>query len=411
MNHDNTYLLRERWKVAIAGVIMQIMLGTVYGWSIFKNPLMMKHGWTGPEVGFTFTLVIFFLGFSAALGGRFVDRAGTRTIATCAAILFGVGTILAGIADTIGSKWLLWLGYGVVGGIGNGLGYITPVAVLVRWFPDKRGLITGFAVMGFGLGAALMGQLGALLVQQVGIAPSFYIFGSIFLVVLLLTAQKLYNPPVGWMPPSMQAKVSTQSQSSVSVVLSQARGMYQFYILWIMFFINITAGIALISNLSPMAQAQAGLSAVASGTLIFVVSLFNSVGRLFWAFLSDKLGRKPIFLFILVTQIPMFLLLPHLHGVVSFALVCCYIIFCYGGGFGTMPSFTADTFGPKNIGSVYGAMLFAWGVAGVVGPMVMEYIKQISNNFNTALTTSAVLLLIGFILLMFYRKPELKEGM
>jgi OFA family oxalate/formate antiporter-like MFS transporter len=230
-----------------------------------------------------FTLAIFLIGVSAALGGRFVDRAGARKVATLAAILFGAGTLIAGYADYIGSKLLFWLGYGVIAGIGNGLGYITPIAILVRWFPDKRGMITGLAVMGFGFGGALMGQVAPLLILHYGVANTLYIMGMTFLVVILIAAQKMTNPPDDWkILISPKNEVYAHAKSN-SVDFKTARTMYQFYLLWFVLFINVTAGIALISNLSPLAQAQLGLSAVSAGTLLFVASLFNGAGRIFWA--------------------------------------------------------------------------------------------------------------------------------
>jgi MFS transporter, OFA family, oxalate/formate antiporter len=189
------------------------------------------------------------------------------------------------------------------------------------------------------------------------------------------------------------------------VNFKKARAMYQFYLLWLILFINITAGIALISNLSPMAQSQAGLTVLTAGTLVFAASLFNGIGRIFWASLSDRLGRKNVFLLMLGTQIPVFLLLPKVTAVPVFGALCCYILFCYGGGFATMPCFAADTFGPKNIGGIYGPILLAWGAAGVVGPMLMERIFQASGNFGTALHFAAILLAVGFLLTTLYRHP------
>ena len=402
---QNINYFKERWRIAVAGIIIQMLLGTVYGWSVFKSPLIAKHSWSGAECSMAFTLAIFFTGVAATLGGRFVDMAGARKMATIAAILFGVGTLIAGYADYIGNKLLFWFGYGVIAGIGNGLGYITPIAILVRWFPDKRGMITGLAVMGFGFGGALMGQIAPLLILNYGVTNTLYIMGITFLVVLLIAAQKMTNPPSGWKTIiAPKSEVDTGVDSS-SVDFKTARTMYQFYLLWFVLFINVTAGIALISNLSPLAQAQLGLSAVSAGTLLFVASLFNGAGRIFWASLSDRIGRKSVFLLIFGTQIPVFVLLPMITSPILFGMLCCYILLCYGGGFATMPSFAADTFGPKNIGSIYGPILLSWGIAGVVGPMLMEYIKQVSNNFNTALFIAAGMLVIGFILTLLYRKP------
>ena len=395
-----------RWLVAIAGVAIQMMLGTVYAWSVFKNPLITNHGWSAPQVGFTFTLTIFFLGFSAALGGRFVDKAGTKKVASIAAILFGFGTLLAGLADSLGNLWLLWIGYGVIAGIGNGLAYVTPVTVLLRWFPDKKGFITGLAVMGFGLGAAVMGQVAPVMIRHLGIANTFYIAGAIFLAGLLIAAQKLVNPPADYAVAGNGVKTVP---IAVSVDFKTARGMNQFYILCGILFLNVTAGIAIISNLSPMAQQQLSLSdpALMAGRIVAVAALFNGLGRLFWGSLSEKIGRTTAFLLIFGTQIPLFLILPQVTNTAIFTAICCYILLCYGGGFGTMPSFAADTFGAKHIGSIYGPILFAWGIAGAVGPMLMERVKKNSNSFSLAVYIAAGILAVGFIITLLYRKPKL----
>jgi len=396
---------QNRWVIAIAGVVMQTILGTVYAWSVFKTPFINAHGWTNKEVGMAFTLVIFFIGLAAAFGGKFVDKAGAHLVATVAAVLFGIGTLLTGLADATDSKILLWVGYGVIGGIGNGLGYITPVAVLVRWFPDKKGLITGLAVMGFGFGAAIVGQIAPLMIPGLGLAHTFYIFGAVFLVTLLIAAQFLRNPPAGWTPPVNNQNNAKPVAPVVHLEIRDALRMPQFYILWTILFINVTAGIALISNLSPMAQEQVGVSAALAGTIILISSLFNGLGRVFWASISDKLGRKVVFMFILGTQVPLFFLMPHITNTLLFGAVACYILACYGGGFATMPAYAADTFGAKNMGSIYGKVLLAWSAAGVAGPMLMEYIKASSGGFKMAIFLAGGLLAIGFVVNLFYRKP------
>ncbi|EKD51769.1 MAG: hypothetical protein ACD_62C00181G0003, partial [uncultured bacterium] len=355
-NHDRNTLgvFENRWAIAVAGVVMQLVLGTVYAWSVFKKPFMAAHGWSNEQVGLAFTLVILLIGVSAAFGGKFVDKAGARKIATLAAVLFGLGTILTGLADQMGSLAMLYIGYGLVAGIGNGLGYITPIAVLVRWFPDKRGLITGLAVMGFGFGAAIMGQIAPFMIPKtemvanvltitepgLGLSTTFYIFGAAFLIILLIAAQFLNNPPAGWAPASVAGKKqATTASVAVSVDLSGALRMPQFYILWTLLFINVTAGIALISNLSPMVQDACGITAVAAGTVIFITSLFNGLGRIIWSSLSDKLGRKGVFMLILGTQVPLFFILPSISNVTVFTILACYILAAYGGGFATMPAY------------------------------------------------------------------------
>lgn len=397
----------NRWLIALAGVIMQLLLGTVYGWSVFKKPLMESHGWTGVQVGMAFTIAIFCLGLAAALGGKFVDKAGARKVATTAAILFGSGTLLAGYANSIGNLWLLWLGYGVIAGLGNGLGYITPIAVLVRWFPDKRGLITGLAVMGFGFGSALIGQFVPLLLPSIGITSTFYVLGIIYLIILGFAAQFLNNPPEGWTPPVAAATKGKPQPAAVrSMDLKETLGTFQFYILWLVLFINVTAGIALISNMSPMAQAQLGVTAVVAGTLVFTASIFNGLGRVFWASLSDKIGRKNVFLIMLSSQIPVFFLLPQAPNIWVFGAMSCYILSCLGGGFATMPSFAADTFGPKNLGNIYGKILLAWSLAGVVGPLLMEYVLNVTSSFSMALIIASGILAVGVLLVSLYKKPE-----
>ena len=411
----------NRWFVALAGVVMQLVLGTVYAWSVFKRPFMAEHGWSGEQVGLAFTIAILFIGIAAAFGGRFVDKAGARKVATLAAILFGLGTVLTGVASATGNLILLYVGYGLIGGIGNGLGYITPIAVLVRWFPDKRGMITGLAVMGFGFGSAIIGQIAPFIVPKVdtiegvlqivepnlGLATTFYLFGAVFFVLLITAAQFLNNPPAGWTPPIAGSAAKAAAPTAPPVDLGDALKMYQFYILWLLLFLNVTAGIALISNLAVMAQDACAVTAVVAGTVIFVSSLFNGLGRIFWASLSDKIGRQTVFAILFGTQVPLFFLLPHISNIYLFAVLVCYILSCYGGGFAAMPAYAADTFGANNMGRIYGKILLAWAAAGVVGPMLMEYIKTTSGTFRVAVFVAGGLLLVGFVLNLGYRKPKL----
>lgn len=411
----------NRWFIAVAGVVMQLVLGTVYAWSVFKKPFMAEHGWSGDAVGLAFTIAILFVGIAAAFGGKFVDKAGARKVATLAAILFGLGTVLTGVADTTGSIILLYVGYGLIGGIGNGLGYITPIAVLVRWFPDKRGLITGLAVMGFGFGSAIIGQIAPFMIPEVttvdgvlqvanphlGLATTFYLFGAVFFVLLVTAAQFLNNPPAGWTPPVPAAQAKAAAPTAAAVDLGGALTMYQFYILWLLLFLNVTAGIALISNLSVMAQDACAVTAITAGTVIFVSSLFNGLGRIFWASLSDKIGRKAVFAILFGTQVPLFFLLPQISNIILFSVIACYILACYGGGFASMPAYAADTFGAKNMGQIYGKILLAWAAAGAVGPMLMEYIKKSSGSFKMAVFVAGGMLIVGFVLNLCYRKPKI----
>ncbi len=397
--NNNLQCTVRRLPIAVSAVGMMLALGSIYAWSIFKLPLMRAHGWTGPETGFAFTLAILFVGIATALGGGLVDKAGSRKIAVFASILFACGTLLSGLADTLGSKHLLWLGYGIIGGAGNGLCYITCIAVLLRWFPGKKGLISGLGVMGFALGAAVLGKIGPFLILKFGVAKTFYILGALFIVVLPLLALNLENPV---------NEPCADNKTVSGMTINEALKIRQFYLMWFILFLNVVAGVAVMSNLSPMAQMQAGISAVSAGILISAVSLFNAFGRIFWAALSDKIGGKIVFMLMLGTQSFVMAFLPSVSNTWIFSAMCCYILFCYGGGFGTMPSFASEAFGAGNIGRIYGAMLLSLGLGGIVGPMLMEFAGKFYGNFSAAIYTAGVLQITGFSLAFFYRKPQIK---
>ncbi|HRR68236.1 MAG TPA: OFA family MFS transporter, partial [Desulfomonilia bacterium] len=391
----NENLESKRWWIAVAAVIIQLCLGTVYAWSVFKNPLMNMHGWDGKTVQYTFMLLMLIIGLSAAFGGTLVDKKGPRFVATIGGILFGVGTLVAGYADQVGSIALLYLGFGVIAALGNGFGYVTPIATLIRWFPDKRGLVTGLAVMGFGAGAFFMGQIAPHMIfafrevdaaGQViasGVAKTWYIWGVIFLILVTGSAQLFKNPPQGWLPAGFKPAATTVSAAD-SFTLGEALKRRQWWMLWAMLCLNISAGLGLISQHSPLAQdvykktmgllgtltpEQVAKVAAAGGTVVAIAAIFNGLGRLFWAKISDNIGRKNVFLTMFVTQAVIYLLVAmgYVSNYYLFMVVSCYLLACYGGGFATMPAFAADAFGPAYIGKVYGFMLTAWSAAGIIG--------------------------------------------
>jgi len=410
---SNENLEGKRWWIAAAAVVMQLCLGTVYAWSVFKKPLMTAHGWGETETQITFMICIFVIGLSAAFGGTLVDKKGPKFVATIGGILFGIGTLLAGLADQMGSIWLLYLGFGLIAGLGNGFGYVTPIATLIRWFPDKRGLVTGLAVMGFGLGAFFMGKIAPAMVISMGVANTFYIWGVIFLVLVTAAAQVYKNPPAGWLPAGFSPKAAGGVSAADSFNFAEAKATSQWWMLWAMLFLNISAGLGLISQLSPMAQdlikkvtpdLSAKDLALAGGTILAIASIFNGMGRLFWAWTSDAIGRKNVFMTMFITQAILYILLPQISDKIIFTVIACYLLACYGGGFATMPAFVADSFGPAYIGKVYGMMLTAWGIAGVVGPLVFAQMKGI------ALYVAAGLLMIGFILALSYKRPAPKSA-
>jgi OFA family oxalate/formate antiporter-like MFS transporter len=409
---SNENLESKRWLIAGAAIIMQLCLGTVYAWSVFKLPLMKVHGWSDFEVSATMMILMAVIGVSAAFGGTLVDKKGPRFVATIGGILFGAGVLLAGLADHIGSLFLLYFGFGVIGGLGNGFGYVTPIATLIRWFPDKRGLITGLAVMGFGAGAFFMGRIAPGMVNDMGVANTFYIWGVIFLIVVTGAAQFYKNPPKGWLPAGFTPSTTTVSAAD-SFTFDEAVKRPQWWMLWGMLFLNVSAGLGLISQLSPLAQvvvknASPGITpadlAIQGGTILAVASIFNGLGRLFWASLSDKIGRKMVFMVMFLSQAALYVLLPQIGNVMLFTVITCYLLACYGGGFATMPPFTADSFGPGYIGKVYGIMLTAWACAGVVGPFVFSKIP------GMALYVAAGLLVAGFVVALSFTRPAPKSA-
>jgi len=409
---SNENLEGKRWWIAIAAIVMQLCLGTVYAWSVFKKPLMTSHGWSEPGVQATVMIIMAVIGISAAFGGSLVDKKGPRFVATIGGVLFGIGTLLGGLADQIGSIWLLYIGYGVIGGLGNGFGYVTPIATLIRWFPDKRGLVTGLAVMGFGAGAFFMGKIAPAMVNSIGVATTFYIWGVIFLVLVTGAAQVYKNPPQGWLPAGFKPAASSVSAAD-SFSFDEAVKTPQWWMLWGMLFLNVSAGLGLLSQLSPMAQDLIGKTqgitdpkvlAVAGGSILAYASIFNGLGRLFWASVSDYIGRKNVFIIMFITQALLYIYLPQVAGVFLFTVIACYLLACYGGGFATMPAFAADSFGPGYIGKVYGIMLTAWGCAGVFGPLVFS----IPAIKGIALYVAAGILGLGFLIAISYRPPKRK---
>jgi OFA family oxalate/formate antiporter-like MFS transporter len=414
---SNENLEKKRWWIAVAAIVMQLCLGSVYAWSVFKKPLMEVHGWEEVGVQITFMILMAFTGLSAAFGGGILDKKGPRFVATIGGILFGIGTMLAGVADSVGSITLLYLSFGVLAGLGGGSAYVTPIATLIRWFPDKRGLVTGLAVMGYGGGAFFIGKLAPIMVLKMGVANTWYILGAIFLVLCVGAATFYKNPPQGWLPKGF-VPPKTHASAANSFTAAEAQKKPQWWMLWGMLFLNVSAGLGLISQLSPLAQevlkktmspdlSQAELAAalaVAGGTILSIASIFNGLGRLFWAWTSDAIGRKGVFMIMFATQAVLYILLPKVGSSVLFTVVACYLLACYGGGFATMPAFAADSFGPTYIGRVYGFMLTAWATAGIIGPWVFAQFKGI------ALYVAAAFLVVGFLLALAYKRPEPKNA-
>ena len=397
----------NRWLIAAAGIVMQVALGAVYAWSVFRIPLTRTFGWTISEVTLTFTIAIFVLGFAAFGGGLWMRRAGPRTVALTAGVLYGLGVFLASFAG--GRLWWLYCSYGVMGGVGLGLGYIVPVATLVKWFPDKRGLITGVAVTGFGAGALITAPIATGLIATLGALETFAILGIVYLIAVTGGALFMQSPPDGYRPPGWTPAAAQRNQRAArAYTLPEAMRSWQWYGLWTLLFLNTTAGIAIISQAAPMAQEMTNVGAADAARMVGIISIANGAGRLLWAWLSDFIGRRSVFLLMFPLQAVIFWLLPSVQSLPAFTALAVLVLLCYGGGFGTMPAFTADYFGAENVGSIYGLMLTAWGLAGVLGPTLIASLRESRGRYNEALYLIAGLMLASTIIPIIVRPPSEK---
>lgn len=396
--------LPNRWVIATAAFLMQLALGAVYAWSVFLNPVIKAYGVTKAQGNLTFSFALLALGVTAGFGGYFNSRFGPRTIAVVAGIFYGVGVALAGfVAPNI---YLLYLTYGIIGGIGLGLGYIVALAMLIKWFPDRRGFITGLAVAGFGAGAAVTGPVAAAyLLPSLGLSNTFLVLGIAYFIIVVVAAQFFRTAPdgyapAGWTPtPKLQENRATREYT-----LGESLTSPKWYVLWLILALNVTAGAALISVASPLAQDFTKVSAALAAILVTTISIFNGAGRLFWGWLSDAIGRPFTFLSLFVIQIVAFALTPFIGNFVILFIPISIVGLCYGGGFGTMPAFAADFFGPKNAGTIYGAMLTAWSAGGIVGPILIA-----SIDTRTALYIIAGIMVVSCALPLVARAQARQE--
>jgi OFA family oxalate/formate antiporter-like MFS transporter len=394
----------NRWTIAIAGVFMQIALGAVYAWSVFRTPLVKQFGWSIAEVTLTFTISIFVLGIAAFFGGLWLNRKGPRVVALTGGVLYGLGVFLASFSAN--KLWWLYLSYGLIGGIGLGFGYIVPVAVLVKWFPDRRGLITGIAVGGFGAGALITAPVATRLIQSVGVLSTFAYLGIAYLIVTVVTGLFMQNPPDGWQPQGWTPTASQALQRSKhDYTLGEALRTWQWYALWLLLFLNTFAGISIISQEAPIFQELVGVSAVVAASMVGIASIGNAFGRVFWAWVSDLITRRATFFVMFGLQVLLFWFLPNVTAVSLMTILTFVVLMCYGGGFGTMPAFAADYFGSKNVGPIYGLMLTAWGVASAVGPLLIAYMRQTTGSYHGALHVIAGVMAVSALVPILVSRP------
>ncbi len=447
----------NRWWVVPAALAIHLCIGMAYGFSVFwlpmskllteTDPTMCANlgfvasltttscNWTVPQVTHIFETFIAMLGISAALWGGWLEHAGPRKAGFIAALCWGGGLVLGGIGVSMHQLWLVYLGCGVLGGVGQGLGYITPVSTLIKWFPDRRGMATGFAIMGYGGGAMVGAPLAVALMKHFsatspqGVATTLMVMGVIYLLVMSAGAFGFRVAPVGWKPAGWTPKAADENGMITKrhVHLNRAWKTPQFWLVWGVLFLNVTAGIAVISMASPMLQdvfggklaglteaaaaltpeQKAAVVAAAAG-LVGLISLFNSLGRLFWASLSDKIGRKNTYYTFFSLGIVLYCLLPtwgHMGVAGLFVITVCVILSMYGGGFATVPAYLADLFGTQMVGAIHGRLLTAWSAAGIFGPFVIAAIREgqlaagVAKNlvYDRTLYIMAALLFVGLI--------------
>jgi len=447
----------NRWLVPPAALCIHLCIGMAYGFSVFWLPLSRALGvdapktcpemslmqelftttcdWRVASLGWMYTLFFVLLGLSAAIWGGWLERSGPRKAGFVAALCWVGGLLVGAFGIYLHQLWLLWLGCGVIGGIGLGIGYISPVSTLVKWFPDRRGMATGMAIMGFGGGAMIGAPLADLLMNyfetpaSVGAWETFVALGAIYFGFMMIGAFRYRIPPAGWRPDGWTPSVKAGAMiSQHNVHLDDAHKTRQFWMIWIVLCMNVSAGIGVIGMASPMLQEifagsligqpgvkfnalsteqQAAIAVIAAG-FTGLLSLFNIGGRFFWASLSDYIGRKNTYYAIFILGIALYALAPtfaNTGSILLFVGAFCIILSMYGGGFATVPAYLADMFGTQFVGAIHGRVLTAWSTAGIIGPVVVNYIREAQlaagvprdHLYNTTMYILCAMLVVGLI--------------
>lgn len=415
----------NRWMVPPAALAVHLCIGQAYAFSVFNNPLTRVIGitesaaddWQLTTLGWIFSLAIVFLGLSASFGGKWLEKVGPRLTMFVAACCFGGGFLVSALGVYWHQIWLLYLGYGVIGGIGLGLGYVSPVSTLIKWFPDRRGMATGMAIMGFGGGAMIGAPLSIALMDHyksatsVGVMEAFVVMGCLYFVSMLIGSLTIRTPPKnwqpeGWVPPVVENNMITKHH----VHIDQALKTPQFYLLWLVLCLNVTAGIGVLGQASVMIQEifKGTITAAAAAGFVGLLSLFNMGGRFFWSSASDYIGRKNTYFIFFVLGIALYASVPSIGASGNMSLFIIFyalILSMYGGGFSTIPAYLADIFGTKYVGGIHGRLLTAWATAGVLGPVLVNYIRQFqidqgvakADAYSITMYIMAGLLSLGFV--------------
>ncbi|MBG9447668.1 L-lactate MFS transporter [Cytobacillus firmus] len=397
---------KNRWLIALSAVAIHLSIGSVYAYSVYQNPLKETLGWEKTDVSLAFTIAIFILGIAAAFFGRFVEKRGPRVSAMIAAVFFGIGIIGSGFAIQLENYILFLIFFGVIGGLGLGFGYIAPVSTLVKWFPDRRGLATGMAVMGFGAGALITSPIASRLMIATSIPTTFYILGISYFVLMILGALYIAKQPEGWAPEGMEENKEERPVKAdlAQMTANEAIKTKRFWLLWFMMFINISAGIMILSVAAPMAQEITGASAITAASIVGIMGLFNGGGRIGWASASDYLGRGNTYMTFFLIQVAAFLILPFITNSFIFSVFLYIIVSCYGGGFASLPAFIGDLFGTKQLGAIHGYLLTSWSIAGVVGPMLVSSIYENTQSYTITFYVFGTMLAIGFVVSLLMKR-------
>jgi MFS family permease len=415
----------SRWLVPPAALAIHLSIGQAYAFSVFNLPLSQRIGvthsapedWKLSTIGWVFSVAIVFLGLSAALFGSWLDRAGPRKAMFVSALCFGGGFEIGALGIATHQFWLLLLGYGVLGGIGLGLGYISPVTTLIRWFPDRPGMATGMAIMGFGGGAMIASPLSTLLMARFrsasapGVATTFVALGILYFCFMMFGVFTVRVPPPGWAPRGwVPAEHPKPMMTAGNVAADRAIRTPQFWLLWMVLCMNVTAGIGVLGQASPMIQEMfpGSISVSAAAGFVGLLSLANMAGRFFWSSLSDYIGRKGVYATFFALGALLYAVVPSTGRVGKVGLfVAGYVVILsmYGGGFATIPAYLRDLFGTSQVGAIHGRLLTAWSTAGVLGPVLVNYIREYqiargvakADAYTVTMHIMAGLLVIGFI--------------
>ncbi|AXK83062.1 MFS transporter [Pseudolabrys taiwanensis] len=415
----------SRWMVPPAALCVHLCIGQAYAFSVFNLPMTRLIGisqpapddWKLTELGWIFSIAIFFLGASSAVFGRWVEEGGPRKAMFTAALCWAGGFFVSAIGVYLHNLWLVYLGYGVLGGIALGIGYISPVSTLIKWFPDRPGMATGMAIMGFGGGAFIASPLSVWLMAKfssathIGVAETFIVLGIVYFAFMIVGSIIVRVPapdwkPEGYTPPTVAQKLITKND----VYVYDALKTPQFWLIWWVLCLNVTAGIGVLGQASAMSQEMfpGQITPVAAAGFVGLMSLFNMGGRFFWASTSDYIGRRNTYFVFMVLGFFLYCAVPYTGSVGSVSLfVICFlvIISMYGGGFATVPAYLKDMFGTRYVGAIHGLLLTAWSAAGIFGPVLVNYIREYNvthgvpkaQAYNTTMYIMAALLVIGFV--------------